>query len=67
MEFTTAGRPHECGYNSSHQIETGAARLTITDDDKEHHLCLQCARAFLAQGAEQLRLLMAGAQRLSNI
>jgi hypothetical protein len=67
MEFTTANCSHECGYNGGHRIERGTARLTIRDEHDEHHLCLQCARTFLVQGAEQLRLLLAGADRLSSI
>ncbi len=67
MEFTTASRSHGCGYNGGHRIERGTARLTIRDEHDEHHLCLQCARTFLVQGAEQLRLLLDGADRLSNI
>ena len=54
MEFTTANCSHECGYNGGHRIERRAARL-------------RCAKRFLVQGAEQLRLLLAGADRLSNI
>jgi len=67
MEFTMTSHSHQCGHNRGHRIETGMARLTIREDNKEHHLCLQCAQSFLAQGAEQLRTLLAGAQRLSDI
>ena len=68
MEFTTAGRAHECGYNNGHWLETGMVRLTIRDDDdEEHHYCLECASAFLAQGVAQLQLLLAGAKRLARI
>jgi len=67
MEFTTAGGSHECGHNEVHRIERGSVRLTIRDEDDEHHLCLQCAKFLLVQGAEQLRFLLTGADRLSNI
>jgi len=65
MEFTMASGPHECGNNREHRLERGMARLTVREDKAEHHYCLECARSFLAQGVEQLQVLLAGANRLA--
>lgn len=64
MEITTAGRAHDCRYNKNHRLETGMSRLTIKEDGNEHHYCLPCARTFLLQGTERLRILLAEIERL---
>ena len=66
MEFTLASRSHRCGYDKRHRIDAGAARLTIRDDDEEHHYCVQCAKALLVQGADQLQMLLEGTKRLAD-
>jgi len=68
MEFTTASHAHECGYDDRHSLETGMARLTILDEHgEEHHYCLNCARAFLREGLEQVQVLLEAAKRLADI
>ncbi|HZP32833.1 MAG TPA: hypothetical protein VFB23_05645 [Candidatus Acidoferrales bacterium] len=64
MEITIAGRAHDCRYNKNHRLEKGMSRLTIKDDGDEHHYCLSCARAFLLQGNERLRVLLSDVERL---
>ena len=67
MEFTTADLGHPCGYKKGHWLDAGMARLTVRSDSAEHHYCLECAKALLIQGAEQLRLLIAGSNLLSGV
>ena len=64
MEITTAGRAHGCRYNKNHRLEKDMSRLTIKEDGDEHHYCLPCARTFLLQGSERLRILLAEVERL---
>jgi hypothetical protein len=44
MEWTHAGRAHDCRNNKDHRIEKGQRRLTINSDGDEHHYCVPCAR-----------------------
>ncbi len=64
MEITIVGRAHDCRYNKNHRLEKGMSRLTIKEDGDEHHYCLPCARAFLLQGTERLRALLADVEQL---
>lgn len=64
MEITTVARAHDCRYNKNHRLEKGMHRLTIREDGDEHHYCLTCAKTFLTQGAERIRVLIAEVDRI---
>jgi hypothetical protein len=58
MEWTTAGRAHDCRYNKNHRIEKGQRRLTVMVDGDEHHYCVACAKRFLATDIQHLQRLL---------
>jgi hypothetical protein len=66
MEFTAAGRAHNCRHNSSHRIQKGDSRLTIRSDGDEHHYCLICGKTFLAKDVQRLQALLLEAEALSS-
>lgn len=58
MEWTSAGRAHDCRYNKNHRLEKGQRRLTIKSDGDEHHYCVACAKTFLAADIKRLQTLL---------
>jgi hypothetical protein len=64
MEWTQAGRAHDCRNNKDHRIEKGQQRLTIKSDGDEHHYCVACAKTFLAADIVRLQSVLAQADRL---
>ena len=62
MEWTHAGRAHDCRNNKDHRIEKGHRRLTINSDGDEHHYCVPCARTFLVADIKRLEALLARAE-----
>ena len=58
MEWTQAGRGHDCRNNKNHRIEKGQRRLTIKSDGDEHHYCVACAKIFLVAGIERLQAIL---------
>jgi hypothetical protein len=58
MEWTHAGRGHDCRNNKNHRIEKGDRRLTISSDGEPHHYCVPCAKGFLAADLRRLQLLL---------
>jgi hypothetical protein len=58
MEWTHAGRGHDCRNNKTHRIEKGQRRLTINSDGDEHHYCVPCAKIFLAADIRRLQVLL---------
>jgi hypothetical protein len=58
MEWTEAGRGHDCRNNKNHRIEKGERRLTVKSDGDEHHYCVACATGFLAADIRRLQLLL---------
>ena len=58
MEWTEAGRGHDCRNNKNHRIEKGQRRLTVKSDGDEHHYCVACATGFLAADIRRLQLLL---------
>jgi hypothetical protein len=61
MEWTQAGRAHDCRNSKDHRIEKGQRRLTIKSDGDEHHYCVACAKTFLASDIKRLQSLLAQA------
>jgi hypothetical protein len=55
MEWTVAGRAHDCRYNKKHRLEKGDRRLTIKSDGDEHNYCLACAKAFFEHDIKRLK------------
>ena len=66
MEFTIAGRTHECEYNSDHRIEKGMPRLSIHCEGGQYHYCLPCAKVLFDQGMRHLHLMLEGGSRLER-
>jgi hypothetical protein len=58
MEWTEAGRAHDCRFNKKHRLEKGQRRLTVRADGDEHHYCVTCAKAFLAADIVRLQILL---------
>ncbi len=58
MEWTQAGRAHDCRSNKNHQLEKSHRRLTIKSDGDEHHYCVACAKTFLAADIKRLQTLL---------
>jgi hypothetical protein len=58
MEWTRAGRAHDCRFNKNHRLEKGDHRLTIKSDGDEHHYCVACAKTFLAADIKRLQALL---------
>jgi hypothetical protein len=58
MEWTQAGRAHDCRFNGNHRIQKGQRRLTIRADGEEHHYCVGCAKSFLAADIKRLENLL---------
>jgi hypothetical protein len=58
MEWTQAGRAHDCRNNKNHRIEKGQRRLTIKSDGDEHHYCISCAKSFLQADIQRLESLL---------
>jgi hypothetical protein len=58
MEWTQAGRAHDCRHNKNHRLEKGQRRLTIKSDGDEHHYCVACAKTFLVADIKQLQDLL---------
>jgi hypothetical protein len=58
MQWTQAGRGHDCRYNKSHRLEKGQRRLTIKSDGDEHHYCVACAKTFLVADIKRLQTLL---------
>jgi hypothetical protein len=58
MEWTQAGRAHDCRYNKNHRLEKGQRRLTIKSDGDKHHYCVACAKTFLAADIKRLQILL---------
>jgi hypothetical protein len=67
MDWTHAGRAHNCRYNKKHRLEKGQPRLTIKADGDEHHYCVACAKNFLAVDIKRLQALLEQADRLFPI
>jgi hypothetical protein len=61
MEWTAAGRAHDCRNNKNHRLVKGDRRLTIKEDGDERHYCVACAKTFLASDIERLQDLLAAA------
>jgi hypothetical protein len=57
MQWTTAGRAHDCRYNKRHRIEKGHRRLTIKSDGDEHHYCVPCAKSFFEHDLKRFQTL----------
>jgi len=55
MEWTVAGRAHDCRYNKKHRLEKGSRRLTIKSDGDEHHYCVSCAKSFFEHDIKKLQ------------
>lgn len=62
IEWTQAGRTHDCRHSKSHRIEKGDRRLTIRVDGDKHHYCMACGRCFLAADIKRLEALLAEAE-----
>lgn len=61
MQWTVAGRAHDCRNNKGHRLEKGDRRLTVKEDGSELHYCATCAKSFLANDIKRLQdLLTAG-------
>jgi ribosomal protein L24E len=58
MEWTLAGRAHDCRFNKSHRLEKGQRRLTVKSDGDEHHYCVSCAKKFLTIDIQRLQDLL---------
>jgi hypothetical protein len=58
MEWTHAGRAHDCRFNKKHRLEKGQRRLTIKSDGDEHHYCVACAKTFLVGDIKRLQVLL---------
>jgi len=65
MEWTQAGRAHECRSNKNHRFVKGDRRLTIKSDGDEHHYCVACAKIFLAADIKRLQALLEEADAAS--
>jgi hypothetical protein len=61
MQWTHAGRAHNCRFNKNHRLEKGQRRLTIKSEGDEHHYCVACAKSFLAADIKRLQILLAHA------
>ena len=55
MEWTVAGRAHDCRNNKSHRLEKGDRRLTIKEDGDDLHYCMSCAKVFLTNDIKRLQ------------
>jgi hypothetical protein len=55
MEWTEAGRGHDCRFNKAHRIEKGQRRLTIKSDGEHHNYCVACAKTFLVADIKRLQ------------
>lgn len=62
MEWTHAGRAHDCRFNKNHRIEKGQRRLTIRSEGDEHHYCVVCAKGFLVADIKRLQDLLENAE-----
>ena len=58
MQWTNAGRAHDCRHNKKHRLEKGQRRLTIKLDGEEQHYCVACAKVFLAADIQRLQALL---------
>jgi hypothetical protein len=58
MEWTHAGRAHDCRYNKNHRLEKGQRRLTIKSDGDEHHYCVACAKTFLVADIKRMHAML---------
>jgi len=63
MEWTQAGRAHDCRNNKDHRVEKGQWRLTVRSDGNDHHYCVRCAKTFLAADIQRLQGLLEQAER----
>ena len=58
MEWTNAGRAHDCRHNKKHRLEKSQRRLTIKSDGGEQHYCVARAKVFLAADIQRLQALL---------
>ena len=58
MEWTLAGRAHDCRNNKNHRLVKGQRRLTIRSDGDEHHYCVACAKTFLVADIKRLQTIL---------
>jgi hypothetical protein len=63
MEWTHAGRAHDCRFNKKHRLQKGQRRLTVRAEGDEHHYCVACAKPFLAADIKRLQVLLEQADR----
>ena len=66
MEWTIAGRAHDCRYNKRHRLQKGDRRLTIKSEGDEHHYCVACAKRFFERDLKRLEAIYRQADALES-